>query len=194
MWCIWTELKSGTWERIYVSSSADGITWAAPTLIFDIAHAAADKLMSPSVLWDGAQFLMYVCDFKLVPHVINRFVCATMDGVWAADAAPTVLFANPEPITSKKHVDVILYGGVYYMIYMDVDSGINAGLYFGSSADGITFTLDPNFRLPAQVGVWDYLPYRASLVADATGFDIYYSGFDVVGTTAKISKTRYNLP
>jgi hypothetical protein len=190
MWCIWCEYKAATWEKIYVSSSPDGITWAAPTLILTTAASAA---ISPSVLWDGAQFVMYTNDLA-AGYVMNYRTCATMDGVWSAPGV--VVFSNPYPAgtSGPKHNDVIKFGAIYYMIYMEVDTGINAGLYLAVSTDGINFVIDPNFRLPAQVGVWDYQPYRASLIRAGDGLDIYYSGLNAASSISKISKTHYILP
>jgi hypothetical protein len=192
MYIVWREFKAATVDKIYLSSSADGVTWAAPTLILS---PATNQGMSPSVLWDGAQFVMWLCATSTYP-LFQQYTCATIDGIWSA-ATQTTWLNSPGPIgasISPKHADMILSGGVYYLICMDVDNGINGGLYLATSADGLAWKADPNFRLPVQVGVWDYLPYRASLLPVGDGLDIYYSGFDVVGTTCKIGKTHYRLP
>jgi hypothetical protein len=188
MYIFWREYKSGSAEKIYMRSSTDGVTWAAETLI--LTGAVNNDSMSPSVHWDGAQFVMYICNTAKYPTLQYR-TCATIDGVWSA--ASDVVFTNAHNL-APKHVDVILSGSTYYMIFMDVDSGVNGGLYLATSTDGINFTTDPNFRIPAQVGVWDYLPYRASLLPVGDGLDIYYSGMNNGETDGRIAKTHYRLP
>lgn len=191
MWLIWRKFEVvANYDRVYVASSTDGITWGASTLIIDTSYPYA---MSPSALWDGAQFVMYTCTLETLTYHIERRVCATMDGTWGA--VTDITFANSSQM-QPKHADIILSGGVYYLIFMDsvVAHGVNRGLYFAKGSNGIAFTLDPNFRMAYGVGVWDYEPYRASLLPVGDGMDIYYSGFDVAGTTAKIGKTHYTLP
>jgi hypothetical protein len=188
MWMIWREYKTATVDKIYVSSSTDGVTWSEPALILSPAN---NQGMSPSALWDGTQFVMWLCATSTYPY-FQRYTCATMDGTWSAATQTTWL--NGPAAMSPKHADVILSDSVYYLIYMDVDSGVNAGLHLATSTDGLAWKADPNFRIPAQVGVWDYLPYRASLLPVGDGLDIYYSAFDAAGTTAKIGKTHYTLP
>jgi hypothetical protein len=186
MYIFWLEANQG----IYMSSSNDGITWSAQTKI--INSAATNQVMSPSVLWDGTQFRMYTSKVG-GGYTLEYRTCATITGTWSAPASLAITNLGAPPYGAK-HLDVILSDGVYYLIYMDVDATYNSGLYLAKGVNGIDFVIDPNFRIPAQLGVWDYLPYRASILNTGQALDIFYSGFNSGENISHIARTNYSLP
>lgn len=190
MWVTYREHLIANYDRIYVLSSADGIVWGAPALII---NDAATSCLSPSVLWDGAQYVMWSVEHTASPGIVERRTALAMTGPWSAAAVCTisnVVSNNPW------HLDVILVDGVYIMLLQDEGSNPEiGGLYFLTSSDGITWAYDVNFRLPPGADIaWDSTKiYRGTLAYRDSGYDIWYSA---VKTTAgvdvwHVGRTRY---
>jgi hypothetical protein len=165
MWMFYAEALADTYDRIYVVSSPDGVTWSAPTLVVD---GTFPDVLSPAVLWDGSQWVMYSITGA---GVLQRRTCATPSGTWSAAAVVTVL--KPSTITPW-HIDVIYDNGIYYALVM---SSV-FDLYFGRSTNGTTFVVSSNPIIKKADAAWTTnRVYRGCLVRTASGFDTWYSGF-----------------
>lgn len=187
MYCIYREYKAATNDNINMRSSTDGVTWSAQSTL--LSSAAANGILSPSVIWDGAQFVMWAIDYSgAYPYKLTMRTCATIDGVWSAASDCT----TPAYI-GLKHVCVRLYGGVYYGMVMCVDDTIFNGNLFMSSADGIAWYFDPTYRIvPGATGAWDVTQiYRSSFVRGTT-FDIWYSAYKQNGAAVwHVGRTEF---
>ena len=155
---------------IYVKSSTNGTTWSAASAVLS---GGSTDFLSPAVLYDGTQFVMYYINSTPTPAVLNRRTCATPDGTWSAAAnCPVTGIPSDNQIW---HLSVVKRGEVYHGFFtMELATH---PLYFGHSVDGINWTLDSEPLLDAGAsGSWDdgFL-YRASGVPIGVGYDLFYS-------------------
>ena len=189
MWCWYRENDDAdTEDRIRLRSSTDGVTWSSEAAVFAVGYLAA---LSPAVIYDGAQYVMYTINAAVSPNTLQRRTCATPDGTWSAATTCTVI---GRPSTRDLwHIDVVKNGAEYHAFVdlCDLDvNGTNGVLYFATSSDGLTWTLDSSPLLAVAVGEWDDdRIYRASGVITATGYDLYYSAMSTadawrIGRTA----------
>lgn len=192
LYCIWREAKPATWDRIYLSSSIDGFTWAAPTLIMDLAFAAA---MSPSLIWGGTQWVVYSIKSVANVQTIERRTCATIDGTWSAPSAVTV---TNRGYNQYWHLDIIMVGAEYKMLLMDgAYNDLFGGLNILNSADGLTFTSDVySYLSPSTTGAWDSTKiYRGTFLWDGTQYLIWYSAYKQNGSQAwHVGRVNYTPP
>lgn len=188
MWCVYRETDGSTYDKLKVRSSADGVTWGAEA---EILSGTFSALLSPSVIWDGSQFVMWtITRVAGYPYQhVERRTCATMTGTWSAGADCT--FANkPNQSFGMWHVCVRLSGTTYQMLLLS-ESLSGYTLSYLTSVNGTAWTFDTRFQLYGASGAWDGgQMYRGSFVDMTTYLDIWYSAKDA-NTVWHIGRTRF---
>lgn len=167
LWMFYRVTKAATNDKIYVTSSADGVTWSAPVLILDVANNTA---ICPSIIWDGTQYKMWVnasggTNFKY-------YTCATPDGAWSA-ATACFIDSGSGPL----HFNVIKRDCEYHMF------GTNAGVTFLRSLDGKDWYQSTN-KIEAE-------GYRAAGVWNGAGYDLWYT---TGGAHSKVKLATVTVP
>jgi hypothetical protein len=185
LYCFYMSTDGSTFNKSYVKSSTDGVTWSAATELFSVALAAFG---SPAVIWDGSQYVMWHVDSTTNPNTLYRRTCATPDGTWSAPSACTVTLPT-DYAKETWHLDIVLDNGTYYLFNDLTDNnlnGVNTILWLFRSPDGLIFTPDAGYLLiPTTRGsgsAWDGARiYRSTAVKTAAGFDLWYSAVSNVG-------------
>lgn len=194
--CVYYDLWTGNPDRLWLTTSTDGITWTTPVLI--LTSDGTEIFRSPSIVWDGANYILWTCNTQPAPDVFNRRTCPTITGSWSAPTACIFKVsygttqATKPPITFPFHGHVKYANGIYYGFYADISSGLACLI---SSADGITWQYPrhgpgfPGFTMGTGGAVWDKTIYSCSILKLVSGFDLFYSAMDAGGTIFNIGRT-----
>lgn len=166
-----------TFTRVYVTTSTDGVTWATPT---QLLTGVAGELISPAVLWDGSQYVMWTISRTVTPCRLDRRTAAAVTGPWSDPvicALPLYVSANANPW----HIDVIHDADGYLMFLCSMQNNIGR-LYLARSRDGILWQVGAAPLLEASAAGWDDgRIYRSTGVRTATGYDLWYSALGTDG-------------
>jgi hypothetical protein len=192
MYAFWYETDGSTTCLIKYRYSTDGINWSAAATLFNKAHF---KLTVPTFLFDGTGYSVWSVDISAPPgYVMERRTCSTLTGTYSSGATCTL---NGAPSGKRlTHVEVIkrglVYQGFFVFITYPNDDGI---LYFGYSSDGIDWTIQGAALLsPAGGSAWDKTQiYRASGIATASGYDLFYSAWNGTTNVWRIGRTPVTL-
>lgn len=171
MWCLYKVSVGGEID-IRGKSSTDGVTWSAEVTIID---GTTNLDLSPAVVWDGSQFVMYSTDYTSgadATSVFHRRTCATINGTWSAPSACTMDAAYPAG-EGAWHQDVIYEAGRFWGLF----NFTNKKDYLAYSDDGSAWTRTTNPVIDLTADRWDNAQiYRGSLIRkDATHFAVWYS-------------------
>lgn len=178
MWCIFREADTNTGyrttDRLYVKSSTDGVTWSEKALILtDIFN----DMISPSVIWDGAQWVMYVIAGleNQDNRRLYRYTAAQPSGPWSERVLCPI---NVPDGMNPWHLKVFKDGDVYHA-FIDERASIlphDDALFFAVSLDGIGWYVYRDAFLSPTASGWDSgRMYRTTGVRTATGYDLWYS-------------------
>jgi hypothetical protein len=166
--CVYYYRNGIVEDALRLTTSTDGVNWTAPVTI--LTASGGEILRSPSVAWDGAQYILWTCE--TTAGKFRRRTCATLTGTWsdAVDCVFKMTYGSPEAgLTFHGHVKIS--GGVYYGFYTNATNG-----YLLSSADGVTWQVPRGRTLAAGSGTWDTYIYSCSILKLVSGFDLFYSG------------------
>jgi len=187
MYMVYREFS--TLEKIFLISSTDGINWTLPTLILEGDVSSVTQMLSPSIIWDGSQYVMYTGDSSQVSFrdVAFRRTCPTIDGTWSS-RIPTVMSED----FGINHVCVKLIDGVYYMVTTNTIGPGKFGNYLAKSTDGINFDYDWGFAIfPSENPKWDSRQiYRATISGKGKNLEIWYSAY--LGSNSHIGYATFN--
>jgi len=174
----------GSEEKIYWSTSVDGATWAAKTLIYS-SDQTVRRLVSPSFVYEGGAWTMWAVDVLPSPNQVVRLQgSATPAGAWAA---PEGVDMGVLPETKEPwHLYVGKQDDGYVALLNDCTldvSGRDGLLYFCTSTDGIVFANSGQTVIPQVVpGEYDQL-YRSCLLPDTeggvSGWRVWYAGWRI---------------
>lgn len=174
--------RVGVGEAIVHRSSTDGETWSARTTLFTDSNAGNTAWLSPAVVYDGSQFVMYAVSGTQPDLNIRYRTCATPNGTWSASAAagytrPTY---GASGVHYPWHVDAIRWNDrTYLLINESAQTGRN--LRWAVSDDGINFTAAADPFLTTPSGTWDGTSvYRATAVP-RDGDDLFYVWYSAAG-------------
>lgn len=150
-----------------IARSPDGVTWPAVAARVSIGY---DKeLLSPSLIRRGSshwQMYAVAAEPRRVqvwnsPDLLNWTGPIETNGITGMSSTPW-------------HIGVTRHRGTYYAL---VNTYIPSGLYAATSADGLTWTLNPTPVLTGLYGWDDRWMYRATLQPHEDGqrFRVWYS-------------------
>lgn len=184
----------GTEEKLYFSTSIDGVTWAAKTLVYQ-SDMTVRRLVSPAFHYEGGVWYMWAVDIAPSPNQVVRLVgSSTPNGVWGDPVGVSM-----GPMRSGKeawHLDVQRVSDGYLAMLADCDedtSGQNVGLLFCTSTDGLTFANSGHTVIPQEDPANHDSLYRATfmpeIVGNQYGWRVWYSAYTVVPTVWGIFRT-----
>ena len=178
MWCYYLESTSGSGnDYVQVRSSSDGITWSAQTTLITDVYP---NMESPAIVYDGTQYVMWHIDPSHTPYQLSRRICSTPNGTWSSASACTII--NKPAGKDLWHIDVVKRGQIYNAFIVccnSGDTGLGSILYFATSTDGITWTLNLSPLLSPSAGWDNERIYRSSGISTATGYDLWYPAYDL---------------
>jgi len=167
-------------EGIYLTTSTDGVTWAAIERVFESATDTAT--LSPAVVHDGTQFVMYTVNAEVANdwERVEKRTSSTANG-FSAVGAVTVTAPDRANYTPW-HVDVQYENGRYHMLIATDYSTDQGRLLYLKSSDGATFTGRTDGRSIPTLGYAfdDSGHYRSSLVpvpGNPVNFDVYVATY-----------------
>lgn len=177
-----------TGDVIYCRSSSDGITWTDETVIL---QTAGNACLSPTIFWDGTQYVMFSVNDNVSPTIVERRTASSVTGTWSAPSTVSITFPGAR---TPWHIDAIKSGTKTYLIINEgVSNGQGRNLSVATSTDGTTFTLSGLLMVPSVAG-WDgTLIYRASGEIVGSNLQLWYSasgvadwhvGFTTIPTSA----------
>jgi hypothetical protein len=177
-WYDLTGASPGSEERLYYSTSLNGIDWAPKQLVYSSDHTVI-RLLSPCFIYEGGTWGMWAVDVLPSPHRVVRLQGgATPTDTWGA---PVEVDMGVIPDGKEAwHLGMIRVADGYIALLNDTD--FNNRPYGGEdlfcvSADGLTFINSGKTVIPSSLeGEYDYL-YRASLIEEAGGWRVWYSAF-----------------
>ena len=181
-WRTFDAAATGAEEKLYVSTSIDGVTWSAKAQIYS-SDMTVRRLLSPSFLFENGNWTMWAADITPSPNQIVRL----QGGALPTDAWGTPVGVDMGPMQEGKepwHLSIIATDGGYLGILTDCIqdvSGVGGDNLFITSPDGLTFTNSGTTVIPRDApGEYDSL-YRATLLPDtdgqATGWRVWYSAW-----------------
>lgn len=191
MWMLYLKTNGSTYDEIFAKSSSDGVNWGSPILI--ISGSFGDFL-SPSIIYDGTQYIMWHVNDTDNPNTLKRRICSSPSGTWSGEVTCTL--NNMPGGKDIWHVNVVKRGQVYHGFFTMCTSGTNGSgsiLYFATSPDGLAWTIS-NSPLLSISGGWDNnLLYRSSGIPTPSGYDLFYSAMTTAGNVWHIGRTQVTL-
>jgi hypothetical protein len=179
LYCFYMTSDGSTYSKSWVTSSTNGVIWSAPALLFTAAYLG---FVSPSVIWDGSQYVMWYTDVSTSPYKLYHRTCATPDGTWSA---PVRVSITPPVGYDVWHLDVLVDGTDYYAFLTCCTAGTAGSasrLFPAKSTDaGLTFLFYATTpMITTSASGWDDKQiYRTTGVRTAGGFTIWYSGANI---------------
>jgi hypothetical protein len=168
--------RNQTTDSIGVADSADGVTWSAERACLTPSANAG----SPSVIWDGTQYVLYVNHGGSSPNVLRRYTSSSPDGGWSG---PTNCTYQARDGRELWDFNITYEDGTYHGWWSMTQIGQNGYyvvIYHAESADGIDWTVDDHALMNPETlsGQWDNdILYRPCAVPQGDGtWDFYYSG------------------
>lgn len=188
-------------ESLKAIYSSDARTWTAPVTIIDSSGIATGmalrKLLSPAVVWDGSEYLMWsVREITSSPllRVVDLRRSATLAGIATAALESTNLF-NPAKSSGQEiwHLDVIYKDGVYYAL-----TYVASTLELFASTDGKSWTCArTNVAYTQGSGTFASATlYRSTMQFDDDGdLTIWYAANNgTVNRIAKMTLPKIHIP
>jgi hypothetical protein len=81
MWCLWRRQdNTPNDDIIYARSSTDGINWSTAEVILTGGHRT---LVSPSIIWDGLQYVLFYVDVNPTQAIVYRRTATAVNGTWS---------------------------------------------------------------------------------------------------------------
>lgn len=181
LYIFYREYISGV-VKIYSISSADGLSWSSRVL-----RVTNSTLLSPSVLLDGNNYVMYYADFNTY-GLVKKISASSIDGEFTNQSSARI-YNLPNGIYPY-HLKVIKHNALYYMLFVATqsNSGLLARLYLAISNDGINFYTRSTPLINVSADGFDKtLVYQATLIPNLSIFDVWYSASS--GSIWRVGKT-----
>jgi predicted GH43/DUF377 family glycosyl hydrolase len=168
------DFPGGTYKHdLYQTTSADGLTWAKPTLVMENAYA-------PCVVKDGEKYRMwYTCIDR---HPWHTKHAESADGTkWTITERPCIVMDQKWEVKDQVYPMVVKADGVWLMVYGCYwNDDKHTALGFAVSKDGLTWTKHPGnpvFR-PEPKNDWEsnFTTSHTLLRLPDGGFRLWYAG------------------
>lgn len=182
VWRTFDPAAVGAEEKLYFSSSADGLAWEPKTQIYS-SDMTVRRLLSPCILFEGGAWTMWAVDIVPSPNQVVRLQGgAALSDAWADPVGVSMgpMLPGKEPW----HLNLIPVDGGYVGLLTDCTlnvSGLDGLLLFVTSADGLIWHNSGQTVIPqSQPGEHNAL-YRATLVPETVngvvGWRVWYSAW-----------------
>lgn len=166
LYCIYRQAG----DLIYGRTSTDGVTWSSEATILTTANNAC---LSPTILWDGTQYVMYSVNESTTPEWVEKRTASSITGTWSA---PTTVAITWPGQRTPWHIDATISGGKTYLtINEGTSGGQGVNLSVAASTDGTTFTLSGLLMQPIAASWNGSKIYRASGTISGANLRLWYS-------------------
>jgi len=182
IWRTFNPAATGAEEKLYYSTSADGITWETKTQFY-ASDMTVRRLLSPAVLFEGGAWTMWAVDIVPSPNQVVR----VQGGAALTDAWADPVGVDMGPMLPGKepwHLNLIAVDGGYVGLLTDCTqdvSGLDGLLLFITSTDGLTWSNSGRTVIPQEQDGEHNALYRASLVPETVsgtaGWRVWYSAW-----------------
>lgn len=188
----------GAEEKLYWSSSIDGVSWAAKTLIYSSDHTVR-RLLSPCFVFENGNWVMWAVDIVPAPNQVVRLQgSATPSGAWSA---PVGVDMGPmQDDREAWHLGITPVEDGYIGLLNDrLLGGASGELLMVVSSDGLTWTNSGATVIPREQPGEHTALYRAVLLPDTegsiTGWRVWYGAFRTEADTIwYVYRTFINAP
>lgn len=161
LWCFWREHHHSIdpdEEILHCAWSTDGITWTTVPRIL-VVVGQSGRFVSPSVARiDATTWRMVSIASNNSGGTSQLWGATSPTGPWTSLGTVTFTGAVIEPWHFGMHWDGTVYRGL-----IDVNGNPNQDVYAATSADGLSWQVDPAAVIVGPVEAWDERPYRACL-------------------------------
>ncbi len=184
---MWYSGHDGTNYKIGYATSNDGINWVKhggnPILSLGSSGSWEDEgVSSPSIFYDGFSYKMWYTGFDGANRRIGY--ATSSNGInWTKYAGNPVINLGSSGAwdeTDSYHPNVIFEDGLYKLWYAG-DDGVNWGMGFATSYDGINWIkskINPILK-SGPVGTWnDDRIYCPTIIKNGTAYRMIFSGYD----------------
>ena len=173
-------------EIIKRRTTTDGVTWTDEETIYDNDSGKYAKLLSPSVIYDGAKYNIWVVNAD-GGGVLDYYNALSSDiGVWTKIRSTKFNIIDDEISVRPWHIDVINDNSTIVVLLM-CRNGVSisnnvCSLFITTSTDNTSYT-EP-IKIVGGSDNWDKYMYRSSIVKVNGMYRIYYSATE--GGTSSI--------
>lgn len=185
---VYLYYREGT-STFYAERSTDGVVWTGRAAVF----APGVSYLSPAVVWDGAQYVMYAVRRSDLDLALVRLTAASPFGPFAGETVCT----GALPANAYWHLSVRRWdegGGAFAFYALSTNQ---TRVYLGRSTDGLAWTWQTT---PAVAqgpdGAWDAGKiYHASMdrVLDAgSGLYVYHVLYSAQSQTTNEWRVGYS--
>jgi hypothetical protein len=185
LYLTWTHAGDigGISNKVRMTSTTNGTTWATPVTLITSTTGATNDLMSTRFAYDGHLWHAWSLDLSAgLPNRITHRTAASLTG-WGS--APVVCTVAVPPGKQLWEFEVVQVQDEWWMLLNVTSTGSTAAggeLYVYTSLDGLTWTgtAAPILR-PAFGIAWDQSIYKAGFVPLSDGHQtrlaIWYSAY-----------------
>jgi hypothetical protein len=190
MYCYFRQ-TIGAVCTLYYRSSTDGVTWSDKV---EVESGGTLQYVSPTIIYDGGQYVMWYGDRSTGPSLLYRAVAATPAGPWTSETLCGLSIPSPYNFYHfNAYYDST--SGLYYMFVTSEAGDATDPLWLAMSRTGLNWTTGqtPILQKSSVGGAWDAGQlYRTAPIRTATGFTLIYSGRDA-GNDWHLGLTTLNL-
>lgn len=157
---IWR--ATGATEVIYVRSSTDGINWSPKVPILSI-DSTIERNVSPSIVWDGTQYIMWTVDIVANPIVVKKRICTDIKGVWSVPVVSDLIAPSGRQFW---HLEVLKYSNQFIMLITVATIGSNgvggSNLHLATSLNGDNWILKATPLMQGVSSSWCQGLYKSA--------------------------------
>jgi hypothetical protein len=189
---LYYRTSGSQYDTYSVVTSADGITWGAPTTVMEFPDSY--DTISASFREVGSKVLCWYVRALAGPtsYPTEIYMRESPDGlVWSN---PQKCVVSLPYGATPWHIDVD-YGetdtgdAVFVLAanaYLDGGTGNEASLYLATSGDGVVFSGDAAILSPTASTFYDQGVYRPCILRNDDVFRVFFGAYKNVGTVSKI--------
>ena len=194
MYYMWRRANTSTRTVDFlVRSSTDGVTWTPEVVAMSHPDYNVANYVSPSLLHDGTQWVMWAVDTATDPNRLVRLTAASVLGPWSSAVACT---ASAGANRDFWHVSVVRTVDGYLALMNDTTLNVTGGdgdLYLMTSTDGLTWKSGiPVVKRP--LGTQFTNLYRGALVPTDYGFEMWFGAYNNSNFWAIYRTELYSSP
>lgn len=190
MWYVGSSTADTT-RKIGYATSLDGITWTragnSPVFTAGATGGWDEKISFPTVIKDGTIYKMWYTGLNTSGAGQVGYATSPDGKIWTRYAANPVLAYGTNISWDADYIgspNVVKVDSQYHMWYR---GGINGGIGYATSPDGISWTKYVGNPVIANgSNGWDHTPYHPRVIYDGVEFHMWYSGCNPAGDLCQV--------